>query len=203
MCPTLLWRSGDMVTFGPVSWLCVCISGSWSNWSLCLHVAGEFGCVGQRSVWRENSNWPRQSRYTDRSLRRRGEPLPWSPWSSHVWTQHFGGKFEVLRKIYCHATDNNDWFIIIRFLLFLGLRLHQPSVVDREPLVCLQGDRYYCSVHAATSSSSGETCCTWRLRPAGGLWTGPVCQQPGWLPAWLQPAGIQPGSTCRKQPWGT
>lgn len=73
-----------------------------------------------------------------------------------------------------------------------GFWLHQPGAVDGEPLVCLQGDGHHRSLHAA-SASPGETTRRRCLRPAGGVRTGPLRRQPGWIPTRLQPAGIQPG----------
>lgn len=73
-----------------------------------------------------------------------------------------------------------------------GFWLHQPGAVDGEPVVRLQGDGHHRPLHAAPASP-GETTRRRRLRPAGGIRAGPLRQQPGRLPARLQPAGIQPG----------
>lgn len=68
-------------------------SGLCSDSGVLLHVAGQFLCLGQGSVWCESGHWSRWGAAPHLCLQSPEQQVWLCAWTALVWTQHLSGRF--------------------------------------------------------------------------------------------------------------
>lgn len=88
----MLWFF-EMNVFDNLSSLSYTPSGLCSDSGVFLHVAGQFLCLGQGSVWGENGHWSRWGAAPYLCLQSPDQQVCLSAWTTLVRTQHLSGRF--------------------------------------------------------------------------------------------------------------